>query len=465
MAAAPSRTNLHYRDWNRDWAHGLPQPAAICVQLRIKILAASQSAGANPALELSRGSTAHDHRWLFASIANQAEPSVSSQTKSINLDKYNQNCSYNNRRTQATRLTSFSQLAIFADATLTCEPQHKNESTPEPMRTNRQHPSFVFLPLLCLSASISHADLIAYWPFDEGTGDVAHDVIGGFDGTIIGGGTWVTGKVGASAFQGSGGDEINCGPGPSPTTEDLSLAWWMIDNHVSYGTIMDKSVTGSGYGYNILVRGAEEDSPLRFRIGGWQSYGGWGQECRLPAGAYNDGEWVHIVCTYDSATDTASIYVNGELPENGNLNPKTGIAGPNGYCQGVNNVDTPLSIRGGEENFDGVLDEVAIWDHALTPEEVMAVFISGPGASVDARPFAIIDIDYASAENSLSLSWNSREGEIYTVRYSRDMTTWENDLDDGVEADAGDITTRTFDLTNAGLSGTDGPIFFRVEKQ
>ena len=44
-----------------------------------------------------------------------------------------------------------------------------------------------------------------------------------------------------------------------------------------------------------------EDSPLRFRIGGYQAYGGWGTECRLPQGAYNDGEWVHIVCTYDSA--------------------------------------------------------------------------------------------------------------------------------------------------------------------
>ena len=334
------------------------------------------------------------------------------------------------------------------------------------MRENQQHSSIAFLPLLCLSASVSHADLIAYWPLDEGEGTLAADIVGGFDGQITGGNWVMPGYAGTAAYQGSGGDEMNCGAGPSPTTEDLSLAWWIIDNHVEYGTIMDKSVAGSGYGYNVLVRGAGEDSPLRFRIGGWQdTYGGWGAECRLPAGAYNDGEWVHIVCTYDSATDIASIYVNGELPANGAYNPKTGITGPNGYCQGVNNVDAPLSSRGGQENFDGVLDEVAIWDHALTPDEVMAVFQSGPGASVDARPFAIIDIDYASAENTLALSWNSREGETYTVRYSRDMTSWESDLDDGVEADPGDTTTRTFDLTTAGLSGGDGPIFFRVEKQ
>ena len=112
------------------------------------------------------------------------------------------------------------------------------------------------------------ADLIAYWPFDERGGDIAYDRMGDNHGQITGC-TWVMpGKTGDAALEGAGGDEVNCGPGPTPATEDLTLAWWMIDNHDSFGTIMDKSVTDSGYGYNILVRSASEDSPLRFRIGG-----------------------------------------------------------------------------------------------------------------------------------------------------------------------------------------------------
>jgi len=232
--------------------------------------------------------------------------------------------------------------------------------------------------VLAITPGVTNADLVAYWPLDEGDGDVAYDAIGNNDGQITGC-TWVMpGKIGAAAIEGSGGDEINCGAGPTPTTEDLTLAWWMVDNHDSYGTIMDKSVTDSGYGYNILVRStANEDSPLRFRIGGWQSYGGWGEECRVPSGAYSDGVWVHVVCTYDSATDTATIYINGKVAENGANNPKTGIAGPGGYCDGVNNPNTPLYIRGGEETFDGILDEVAIWDTALTADEVLDVYNLG----------------------------------------------------------------------------------------
>lgn len=279
--------------------------------------------------------------------------------------------------------------------------------------SKKQFYPVAFISLLCATASISKADLIAYWPLDEGEGDIAHDIVSGFDGQIAPGGTWYTpGKMGAFAYEAAGGNEINCGTEPSPTSQDLTLAWWMIDNHASYGTIMDKSVTGSGYGYNILVRPSNEDSPLRFRIGGWQSYGGWNEECRLPLGAYNEGEWVHIVCTYDSAADTASIYVNGELPDNGIYNPKTGIAGPGGYCDGVNNVETPLYIRGGEESFNGVLDEVAIWDQALTANEVMTVYKLGP-TGLAAKPLAL---DIESDGSDLTFAWESQASMLYNLR-------------------------------------------------
>ncbi|MDB4608439.1 hypothetical protein OAH10_01825, partial [bacterium] len=134
--------------------------------------------------------------------------------------------------------------------------------------------------LTFLLASLAQANLIAYWPFDDLTGEVAEDVIGGYHGTLIGG-TWLEpGKVGASALEGAGADEILCPAEAISTTEDLTLAWWMIDNQGSWGTIMDKSFTNSTSGFDILVRPTgTEDSPLRFRIGGWQAYGGWGTEC------------------------------------------------------------------------------------------------------------------------------------------------------------------------------------------
>jgi len=254
---------------------------------------------------------------------------------------------------------------------------------------------------------VSNADLIAYWPFDEGAGDVAVDVVGGAE-AVLTDIDWVAGQSGGSAAESTRGtDQILADPGPTPTTEDLSIAWWMVDTYDSWHTMMNKSETSSTAGYSILLRPTAEDSPLRFRIGGFQAYGGWGAECRVPGGAYNDGEWTHVVCTYDSAVDTASIYINGVLPENGNNNPKVGgIAGATGYCEGLNDPAQPLYIVGQRETYGGTVDEVAIWDHALTPEEVVDIFAKGPQAldpGQAARPTPQDEAD--DIPRDLTLTW------------------------------------------------------------
>jgi len=271
-----------------------------------------------------------------------------------------------------------------------------------------------FLFVLGLTASMANADIIAYWPFDEGAGDVAQDIIGGFDAQLTDV-DWVAGQFGGFALETDrSGDEILAGPGPTPTTQDLTLAFWMVDNWDSYCTLMNKFEDDSTAGYCLMPRPTPaEDSPLRFRIGGFQAYGGWGAECRVPEGAYNDGEWVHVVCTYDSATDTATMYINGVIPENTDnpqWNPKTGIAGATGYCEGVNDPDQPLYIVGQREAFGGIVDEVAIWDTALTPEEVLAVYTLGPLA-LDPRMAGKPNPDDEATDvlRDVDLSWTPGE--------------------------------------------------------
>ena len=66
------------------------------------------------------------------------------------------------------------------------------------MSKKQIHP-VAFMSLLCAAASVSNADLIAYWPLDEGEGIVAHDLVGGFDGQITGGSSTRSGKIGEAA--------------------------------------------------------------------------------------------------------------------------------------------------------------------------------------------------------------------------------------------------------------------------
>ena len=85
--------------------------------------------------------------------------------------------------------------------------------------------------------------------------------------------------------------------------------------------------------------------------------------------------------------------------------------------------------------------------------------VGDPGASA----FAITEIVYSPDDDMVTLTWISRPGAAYAVKFSTDMTNWDADLDDGVAADAGETTTRTFGI--GGLASADGKLFFRIERQ
>ena len=60
---------------------------------------------------------------------------------------------------------------------------------------------FSFVLVLSMAGNVS-AELVGYWNFDEGTGDVAVDSSGfGNDGTINGTPNWVEGQIGGAGFR------------------------------------------------------------------------------------------------------------------------------------------------------------------------------------------------------------------------------------------------------------------------
>ena len=174
-----------------------------------------------------------------------------------------------------------------------------------------------------------------------------------------------------------------------------------------------------------------------------------------------DGSWHHVVATMD-AIEGNRIYVDGE-----EVASTTTPAPPK---------DTPVPMQIGgnpqaaDRGWDGIIDDVGIWNRALTAEEVTSIWNGGEGASIAsligaaAAPFRITAIEYSPGDENLTLTWDSKPGETYTIKYSRDMSNWDADLDDGIEADAGETTSASFDLALAGLGGA-GRVFFRIEKQ
>ena len=86
-----------------------------------------------------------------------------------------------------------------------------------------------------------------------------------------------------------------------------------------------------------------------------------------------DGAWHHIAFSNDAANGT-QVWFDGNLTANANLRNTTG----NGLPFAIGNNANDLN-RG----WDGLIDDVAYWDTALTDADVQQIWNGGNGASIE----------------------------------------------------------------------------------
>ena len=77
----------------------------------------------------------------------------------------------------------------------------------------------------------------------------------------------------------------------------------------------------------------------------------------------NPDEWAHLTFTYDSDLGRGAIYVNGEFDSE-----KTDQTGPNGGGSIIIG-----GRNGGVQNFQGIIDDLAIWQVALDEDQIKAI--------------------------------------------------------------------------------------------
>ncbi len=211
-------------------------------------------------------------------------------------------------------------------------------------------------------------ETIAYWRFDESDGRTVKDYSGnGNDGTFVGenwndgtvnGATPTTGKFGnALKFDGvddyvDAGEFIENGI-PAVTVS----AWIKADSIVDTGGIFSTE----GNPGNIIL-GFDATTKFRFRV--YETGGGEAQAETTISDFV--GNWKHVVGTFDSSlgSEQIKLYVNGILEDTTNL-AGDGIIRTPGLKLRIGND------RGAPRVFDGLIDEVRIYNRALKPEEII----------------------------------------------------------------------------------------------
>ncbi len=204
-------------------------------------------------------------------------------------------------------------------------------------------------------------NLVAKWSFDEGEGETAVD--SGdleFDG-LINGATWATGKVG-SALSFDGNDFVQIpaydGSGALNPGRALAVEMWIkpTASMQDWQKIICKN-QGKKTDYSIISR---KDNRVGFSI----KIGNVAQTAYSPK-PISLNEWTHVVGTYDGAK--LCLYLNGKLV---NAFAVTGT---------INNNHGSLYIGGdtANANFKGLIDEVCIYERALTAGEVLNQYEAG----------------------------------------------------------------------------------------
>ncbi len=231
--------------------------------------------------------------------------------------------------------------------------------------------------------------LIAYWPFDETIAGGARtpDATGIYDADIVGATltTGVGGRTGeAMSFDGDN-DYVNAGVISelvTPTSFTVA-AWFRRDvdnsanatNHAVHNVLIGHSSGASNDNFELGTLGSSAEAYLHT-----QEKDGPGPSFSEPVGVL-DGVWQHIALTYDADRPAElSLYFGGQL--------KGEFADWGGPL--VSSATSPLTIglaRPGSlwGDFSGLIDDVAIWDSALSNEQVLA--LANGGSPLDITGF------------------------------------------------------------------------------
>jgi len=99
--------------------------------------------------------------------------------------------------------------------------------------------------------------------------------------------------------------------------------------------------------------------------------------------------FVHVAAVFNPPSPALEIYVNGVLQS----------GGTQGFCDSINQIDVPFrigkridSVRLGEAFFHGLIDEVEVFDRALTASEIQAIYNAGSAGKCKANSFAFGDV-------------------------------------------------------------------------
>jgi predicted outer membrane repeat protein len=205
---------------------------------------------------------------------------------------------------------------------------------------------------------------VSHWKFDEGKGAIAYDYVGANDGTIYGA-EYTDGCLGYALDFNGVGDYVEVADDDSMNiTDELALAAWIkvradgIGNGIIVfkGTGSQPAPGGNDGSYGLVYLVGQDRLSISLNVNGWADH--------LSACTISIDTWYHVVGTYDGAE--WRLYVDGSLDNSGSL--------PGSISTQSGSLFIGYENSWQQECFNGVIDDVRIYNRALSPEEIRHLY-------------------------------------------------------------------------------------------
>jgi hypothetical protein len=214
------------------------------------------------------------------------------------------------------------------------------------------------------AAAINAApDLVAYYPFDEGSGTTAGDYIGGNSGVLTGGPAWSVGKFGgALSFDGTD-DRVVTSPSILSSYPATVCAWIKPNPSSMITSIVNKT--------NFEFYIYKADTGLYLQLYNNTNNG------VISSGTLQTNVWQHV-CASVAADGATKIYINGAPSGSGSVTPAQSSAS-----------FTIGSRPNSGLNFLGNIDEVRVYNTVLSDGEIASLYALVPTVNTNPPPAPI----------------------------------------------------------------------------
>jgi YD repeat-containing protein len=266
--------------------------------------------------------------------------------------------------------------------------------------------------------------LVGYWDFDDGT---AVDMSSNGNNGFINGAAVAPGVLENALIFDGYGDYVSM-----PDSDSLNFsssyitvsAWVNLSDYMNHDAriVGHWSANGSNREYALLVNGNHKFLFILNSLGTGNVIVPDEAISIEAAETVLTNKWYHVLGVWDGSE--AKLYVDGSLKNS------------SAYLAGIHNGTEPLYIGsdgGGTNNvydFPGIIDEVGLWNRALSESEIKSLYNQGYGLQFEffgEPPFyEDFDDNLISADDWMSIGnpWNETGGALETTSTSPDIQSY-----------------------------------------